>query len=116
MTNFTCDKCNTRVPHNRPILTCSFCKQQKHYNCHNVSKNEAYEIINTGQMSYWACTDCIDSPLLHLLTRYIVEPAQRFNRPTNRQDTSHLPSCSTCNKPCSPNNSTKTAVCVWSLV
>ena len=103
MTNFTCDKCNTRVPRNRPILFCSMCDDFKHYKCHNLSKNEAYEIIVNGHTSNWTCNDCM--PFI-----YFDEPSP--DRPTIRQNTALSP-CPACNKQCSPDNSFKTSVCTW---
>ena len=54
-----CNKCDTRIPKHRPLLTCSNCLQFKHYSCNNLSKNEAFGIINSDYSKYWTCQDCM---------------------------------------------------------
>ena len=53
-----CDTCNVRIPVNRPKLVCSHCNDVKHYKCQNLSKNDAFIIINSMAHS-WICKDCI---------------------------------------------------------
>ena len=57
--NYHCEKCDIRLPKNRPLLVCSLCSNLKHYKCNMLSKNEALLIIDSGQMNYWTCQDCI---------------------------------------------------------
>ena len=53
-----CDRCNIRIPVNRPKLVCTHCNVTKHYKCQNLSKNDAFIIINSMAHS-WICKDCI---------------------------------------------------------
>ena len=53
-----CDKCNVRLPKNRPKLVCSICDRIRHFRCQGLSKNDAqYLIENFGNA--WSCTECI---------------------------------------------------------
>ena len=55
-----CDRCDVRVPKNRPILRCSHCKLAKHYKCQNLSRADAQNIINyKNNIDYdWICNTC----------------------------------------------------------
>ena len=56
--NDMCDKCNVRVPKNRPKLVCSHCKLAKHYKCQNLSRNDAHTIIVSNSTYQWTCGEC----------------------------------------------------------
>ena len=56
-----CDKCNVRIPKNRPQLKCSICNTIKHFKCNGLTKNEAFEIIKNQPL--WSCSDCISNIL-----------------------------------------------------
>ena len=60
--NNVCEKCNVRVPKNRPKLICSECRHFKHYRCQKLTKAEALEIIG-GTGVKWTCYECIVSAL-----------------------------------------------------
>ena len=60
--NNVCDKCNTRVPKNRPKLICSLCNLTKHYKCQTLSKTDACNIIRS--LNYqWTCYECLSGIL-----------------------------------------------------
>ena len=54
----TCEKCNVRLPKNRPKLVCGYCKLSKHYRCQNLSKSEAFHICQNADYE-WTCYDCM---------------------------------------------------------
>ena len=56
-----CEKCDVRIPKNRPMLKCSICNSIKHFKCNGLTKNEAFEIIKND--TDWSCKDCIFSIL-----------------------------------------------------
>ena len=59
---YICEKCNVRLPKNRPKLVCSICQQVRHYRCQNLSKNDAQFIVdNSGYQ--WSCRECISDIL-----------------------------------------------------
>ena len=60
--NNVCDQCNTRVPKNRPKLTCSLCNLTKHYRCQTLSKADAYTIIRSSSYQ-WTCYECLSGTL-----------------------------------------------------
>ena len=51
-----CEKCNVRIPKNRPMLRCSVCDAVKHYKCNGLTKREAFEIIES--QPNWTCIEC----------------------------------------------------------
>ena len=55
--NTRCDKCDVRIPKNRPQLKCIICDTIKHFKCIGLTKNEAFEIIKNQPL--WSCPDCI---------------------------------------------------------
>ena len=52
-----CDKCNVRIPKNRPMLKCDICDYIKHFKCNGLTKNEAFEIIERS--GHWTCQECM---------------------------------------------------------
>ena len=52
-----CDKCEVRLPKNRPKLRCSQCNTIKHYKCQYLSKSDAQYIVDNANYQ-WICTDC----------------------------------------------------------
>ena len=56
-----CEKCNVRIPKNRPQLKCNICNTIKHFKCNGLTKNEAFEIIKNQPL--WSCSDCISNIL-----------------------------------------------------
>ena len=110
MTNFSCGKCNIRLPKNRPLLVCSICREFKHYKCNNMSKSEAIEIINFGRLEYWTCQDCFGT-LFPNITDFT------YNKTSIKTDTTRtniLTNCGGCNKPCSSNKTLATnTICQW---
>lgn len=89
-----CEKCEVRIPKNRPQLKCSHCDIIKHYRCNNLTKREAAEIIE--KFPLWTCPDCLYNSL-----------------PLNAPDTTNVirvtcPACCTKIKP-----SSVVATCVW---
>ena len=52
-----CDKCDVRLPKNRPKLICSFCKIIKHYRCQRLSRAEAQSIVDDSSYQ-WTCAEC----------------------------------------------------------
>ena len=59
---FACEKCDVRIPKNRPLLICDLCENIKHYKCQNLSKKDAIEIIFNSNIS-WTCHECTMSIL-----------------------------------------------------
>ena len=91
----TCEKCNVRIPKNRPLLKCSNCDEIKHYKCNGLSKTDANEIISSSYL--WTCLDCITSIL-------------PINLATSPKRTS-LEKCTSCNK--NINAHSTVATCDW---
>ena len=52
-----CDKCEVRLPKNRPRLICGLCDKVKHYRCQRLSRADAEAIINDRTYD-WTCIDC----------------------------------------------------------
>ena len=52
-----CDKCEVRLPKNRPRLICGLCDKVKHYRCQRLSRADAEAIINDRTYD-WTCVDC----------------------------------------------------------
>ena len=93
-----CDECNIRVPAHRPVLICSICVKVKHYKCNNLSKTEAFEIINRGHMGSWACRECMTT----LFPANIDELTNTTDcTTTNNITVKHTIPCTVCNNPCS---------------
>lgn len=90
-----CEKCNVRIPKNRPLLKCSICDTIKHFKCNGLSKKEAYEIIIRSP--HWACLDCISSIL----------PINAATEPIRAR----LDKCTSCNKTINPSSVIST--CGW---
>ena len=57
-----CEKCDVRLPKNRPKLTCSHCLHAKHYRCQKLSKTEAWSIIDNKTYD-WICYECFSDML-----------------------------------------------------
>ena len=81
-----CKNCDIRIPKHRPFLICSICSQVKHYKCNFLSKNEAFDIIATGNSNYWSCYDCISTILPINCTKSMPDKKQT------------LITCTACNK------------------
>ena len=76
-----CNKCNVRLPANRPKLKCSNCNEVKHFRCENLTKNDALRIIhlnNTCSFN-WACSKCT----LDLLQELPIGACQTQNNPNS---------------------------------
>ena len=89
-----CEKCDVRIPKNRPKLKCSHCDIIKHYKCNNLTKKEATDIVENFPL--WTCPDCLLNSL-----------------PVNAPDITNVipetcPACRTKIKPSSVG-----ATCVW---
>ena len=56
-----CEKCDVRIPKNRPRLICCFCNCVKHYRCNNLTKKEAVDIIDSS--FDWLCQTCLHEAL-----------------------------------------------------
>ena len=57
-----CEKCDVRLPKNRPKLICSYCNHAKHYRCQNLSKADAWSIIDNKKLD-WICYECFSDML-----------------------------------------------------
>lgn len=94
-----CTNCRIRVPQNRPMLTCSICRDFKHYKCNNLSKNEAFALIANGHMGYWACQDCMVSLFPATIDDETINTVTSHDYNNTKYTTMQ---CGACNKPCSP--------------
>ena len=56
-----CEKCDVRIPKNRPKLICYACDCIKHYKCNNLTKREALDIVESS--SSWLCQTCLHNAL-----------------------------------------------------
>ena len=116
MGNYSCDTCNIRIPHNRPILFCSLCRVHKHYKCNGLSKNQARDIISNKQMELWTCRDCRVNLFPHdtdLFPHDTDTPPDTLTRPLTSVVNTVLHSCSTCNKPCPSPQTARAKICTW---
>ena len=52
-----CEKCDVRLPKNRPKLICAHCLRAKHYSCQKLSKADAWSIIDNKAYD-WICYEC----------------------------------------------------------
>ena len=102
-----CDKCEKRIPKNRPLLFCSICEIPSHYSCNNLSRNEAVSIIENGHMKHWTCQNCIIS----IFPAIIHEPKSANTNKTQPK----IIYCTVCDKPCSTNKVTTCSTCNWCL-
>ena len=105
-----CGKCDVRIPKHRPMLICSICSQFKHYSCNYLSKNEAFKLINDGQMSQWSCFECISSILPINCTAKQPVPRSK-SLETSKPNYINSTPCVACNKPVVPNKNS--ANCHW---
>ena len=106
MTKVRCEKCDSRIPKNRPLLFCSICDLVKHYLCNNLSRNEAVSIIENGHMKYWTCQMCISS----------IFPGTTHEKTCTNTAAKVQPKiicCTVCDKPCSSNNLNNCTTCNW---
>lgn len=55
---YVCEKCDVRIPSNRPKLHCCICREIKHYKCEKLSKKDAIYLIENDPLG-WICTTCI---------------------------------------------------------
>lgn len=51
-----CEKCDVRIPKNRPNLICYACNCIKHLKCNNLTRGEALDIIESSLG--WLCQTC----------------------------------------------------------
>ena len=110
MTNNThCDNCSKRIPKYIPHLICSLCTNVHCNKCNNLSINDALKIIENGQLSHWACQNCMVSifPLHYSENQSFVCQNERTQQTVNQQIV-----CSACDKPCSVN---KKQTCDWCM-
>ena len=102
MVNNICEKCNKRIPKNRPQLKCSICNTIKHFKCINLTKREAFEIIQNQPL--WSCRDCIMDILPSNLTIDIRHSAEKCNACSKNIGPSIVVAkCSWCNLRCHKN-------------
>ena len=95
-----CEKCDVRIPKNRPKLTCNFCTTVKCYKCNNLSKNEALDIINGA--GGWMCQVCLHDALpINAITH---------SKNLNKSETP-VSICTACSK--NINQTVCTAWCRW---
>ena len=111
MVNYNCGTCEIRIPHNRPVLFCSLCKDHKHYKCNGLTKNEAWDIIYNNHMEHWTCRDCYDLLFPHNTDTPDTVPNTPTKPVTNNHNITY--SCSSCNKPCPSPYSARSIVCIW---
>ena len=108
MISISCDNCKIRIPKNRPLLVCSLCSEYKHYKCNNLSKNDAYDIITSGNLQNWACQSCTRAVFPIGLLSDVNKP---FSTDTDNIFEKHGPTCNVCNKKCGRSNKLKS--CCW---
>ena len=53
-----CEKCDVRLPKNRPKLICAYCRCAKHYSCQKLSTADAWSIIDNKAYD-WTCYECL---------------------------------------------------------
>ena len=106
-TKIVCEKCDKRLPKNRPKLTCSFCKKIKHYKCNYLTKSDAEKIINKSDYE-WVCFSCI-SETLPINASY--QHNAKINAESENVTSTVRIKCSACNKQShNPNNIVQ---CFW---
>ena len=106
MSSIFCDKCEIRIPKNRPLLVCSLCSEFKHYKCNNLSKSAACNIIKTGNLQNWICQSCTHAVFPIGLLSDVNQPFS-----TDNKFVKHGPTCNVCNKLCGRSDSGKS--CHW---
>ncbi len=98
-----CDKCNVRLPKNRPKLLCWCCDKPKHYRCQGLSKNDAHEILS-ARIGGWICNDCM--PEILPVNACIKSPCRGSHNNNNFKA-----KCHSCNRMCYSKSKVKT--CQW---
>ena len=99
---YHCDKCNKRLPKNRPLLRCSICKELQHYKCNSLTKNQAMLILRNDQLNSWSCNSC--------KTDHSNSAAPDMGSPSTP---SLSINCKVCHKKCSPTTTVNCDRCPW---